>query len=165
MPSNSVHGHSPIPPLFNKRKCLESRLVSGRRGETGCHGLRLGMARPTGHTFGLRLLLSSPSLLWALRWLNGREATCDARDVSVIPGAGRSPGEGSGNPLQYCCLGNPRDRGAWGAAAQGVTEEPDMTRRLSNSNSEASGAVSSPHVVLRDQGSRCHEYGGFVRAE
>ena len=122
MPSNSVHGHSPIPPLFNKRKCLESRLVSGRRGETGCHGLRLGMATPTGHTFGLRLLLSSPSLLWALWWLNGREATCDARDVSVIPGAGRSPGEGSGNPLKYHGPGNPMDRRAWQVAIHGVAK-------------------------------------------
>ena len=37
----------------------------------------------------------------------------NAGDVGLIPGSGRSPGEGSGNPLQYSCLGNPMDRGAW----------------------------------------------------
>ena len=37
----------------------------------------------------------------------------DIRDLSSIPGSGRSPGEGNGNPLQYSCLGNPKDRGAW----------------------------------------------------
>ena len=39
----------------------------------------------------------------------------DARDVGSIPGSGRSPGEGNDNPLQYSCLGNPKDRGAWQA--------------------------------------------------
>ena len=38
----------------------------------------------------------------------------DARDMGSISGLGRSPREGSGNPLQYSCLGNPMDRGAWG---------------------------------------------------
>ena len=37
----------------------------------------------------------------------------DARDAGSIPGSGRSPGEGNGNPLPYSCLGNPMDRGAW----------------------------------------------------
>ena len=43
----------------------------------------------------------------------------DIRDASLIPGLGRSPGEGSGNPLQYSCLGNPMDRGAWRAIVHG----------------------------------------------
>ena len=46
----------------------------------------------------------------------------DARDVGLIPGWVRSPGGGSGNPLQYSCLGNPMDRGAWWAAVHGVAE-------------------------------------------
>ena len=46
-------------------------------------------------------------------WLSGKEPTWDAGDVGWIPGLGRSPGEGQGNPLQYSCLGNPTDRGAW----------------------------------------------------
>ena len=43
-----------------------------------------------------------------------------ARDSGLIPGSGRSPGEGNGNPLQYSCLGNPMDRGAWQATVHGV---------------------------------------------
>ena len=46
----------------------------------------------------------------------GKESTCNAGDLNLTPGWGRSPGEGSGNPLQYCCLGNPMDREAWQAA-------------------------------------------------
>ena len=44
----------------------------------------------------------------------------DLRDVGLIPGLGRSPGEGQGNPLQYSCLDNPMDRGAWRATVHGV---------------------------------------------
>ena len=50
----------------------------------------------------------------------------NAGDVGLIPGMGRSPGEGNGNPLQYSSLGNPMDRGAWQAIAHGVTKESDM---------------------------------------
>ena len=46
----------------------------------------------------------------------------DAEDVGLIPGLGRSPGEGRGNPLQYYCLENPMDRGAWWAIVQEVTK-------------------------------------------
>ena len=46
----------------------------------------------------------------------------DIRDSGSVPELGRSPGEGNGNPLQYSCLGNPMDRGAWGAAVHGVTK-------------------------------------------
>ena len=48
-------------------------------------------------------------------------------DVGSIPGSGRSPGEGSDNPLQYSCLENPIDRGPWWAAVHGVTKELDTT--------------------------------------
>ena len=46
----------------------------------------------------------------------------DVRDLGLIPGSARSLGGGPGNPLQYSCLENPRDRGAWWAAVQGVTK-------------------------------------------
>ena len=46
----------------------------------------------------------------------------DIRDMGSIPGSGRSPGGGHGNPLQYSCLENPMDRGAWQATIHGVTE-------------------------------------------
>ena len=48
-------------------------------------------------------------------------------DVGLIPGSERSSGEGSGNLLQYSCLGNPTDRGAWRAPVHGVPKEPDRT--------------------------------------
>ena len=50
----------------------------------------------------------------------------DIRDTGSIPGSGRSPGEGNGNPFQYSCLENPMDRGAWRAMVHGVAES-DMT--------------------------------------
>ena len=49
------------------------------------------------------------------------------RDLGSVPGLGRSPGEGNGNPLQYSCLENPMDRGAWRATVHGITKESDMT--------------------------------------
>ena len=48
-------------------------------------------------------------------------------DTGSIPGSGRSPGLRNGNPLQYSCLGNPMDIGAWQAAVHGVTKELDTT--------------------------------------
>jgi len=45
-------------------------------------------------------------------WLNGKESPCSVGDLDLIPGSGRSPEEGNGNPLQYSCLENPIDRGA-----------------------------------------------------
>ena len=48
-------------------------------------------------------------------------------DVGLIPGSGRSPGEGNGNLLQYPCLGNPMDRGAWQTTVHEVEKESDMT--------------------------------------
>ena len=47
---------------------------------------------------------------------DGKESICDTRDPGSIPGLGRSPGNGNGNPLQYSCLENSKDRGAWRAA-------------------------------------------------
>ena len=47
---------------------------------------------------------------------------CNVGDPRSIPGSGRSPGEGNGNPLQYSCLKNSMDRGAWRVTAHGVTK-------------------------------------------
>ena len=67
----------------------------------------------------------------------GKEAAWNAGDPSSIPGWGRSPGEGNGSPLQYSCLENPMDRGAWWAIVHGVTksrtqlsDETTTTRKL-----------------------------------
>ena len=56
-------------------------------------------------------------------------------DVGLIPGSGRSPGGGNGNPLQYSCLENPTDRRAWWATAYGGAKELDMSELLNNNNS------------------------------
>ena len=53
----------------------------------------------------------------------------NTRDQGLIPGSGRSPGEGNGNPLLYFCLGNHMDRGAWWATVHGVTK---LQTRLSD---------------------------------
>ena len=54
--------------------------------------------------------------------------TGDIRDVGLILGWEDSPGGGHGNPLQYSCLGNPMDRGAWWATVHGVAKESDTTK-------------------------------------
>ena len=51
----------------------------------------------------------------------------NAGELGSITGSGRSPGEGNGNPLQYSCLENPMDGGAWWAIVRGVTKKSDMT--------------------------------------
>ena len=51
-----------------------------------------------------------------------KASACYVGDLGSIPGLGRSPGEGNGNPLQYSCLENPMDRGAWWATVHGVTK-------------------------------------------
>ena len=53
---------------------------------------------------------------------DGKKSAYHVEDLDSIPGAGRSPREGNGNPLQYSCLENPLDRGAWQAAPMGVTK-------------------------------------------
>ena len=50
---------------------------------------------------------------------DGKESACNAGDPDSIPGSGRSPGEGNGNPLQYSCLENPMDGGAWPITVHG----------------------------------------------
>ena len=49
-------------------------------------------------------------------------SACNAGDLGLIPGSGRSPGEGNGNPLQYSCLENPMDGGVWWATVHGVAK-------------------------------------------
>ena len=63
------------------------------------------------------------------QWLGVKESSCNTRDTGSISGSGGSPGGGNGNPLQYSCLENPMDRGAWWATVHGVTKSQT---RLSN---------------------------------
>ena len=62
-----------------------------------------------------------------------KNLTANAGDVDLIPESGRYPGGGNGNPLQYSCLQNPMDRGAWQAKVHEVPKESDTTKQL-NSN-------------------------------
>jgi len=72
--------------------------------------------------------------LWLPWWLSGKEFACNTGDPGSIPGSGRYPGEGNGNPLQYSCLENPMDREAWWGTVHEVAEL-DMTERLSTAHS------------------------------
>ena len=84
----------------------------------------------------LKRLSSSIGLL-----CSGKESACNAGDLGSIPESGRSSGEGNGNPLQYSCLENSMDRGAWWATVHGVTKS--QTRlRLTYTHRLPSGAAS-----------------------
>ena len=67
------------------------------------------------------------------RWLSGKESACQAGNGGLIPGSGRSPGEGNGTPLQYSCLENPMDREAWRGAVHGVTKSQTRLKQLNSS--------------------------------
>ena len=99
----------------------------------------------------------------------GKASACKVGDLGSIPGLGRSPGEGNGNPLQYSCLENPLDRGAWRATVQRVpkrhthfhhsTELPSLVCRPDPITIKQTGtfppcliSASSQHWVLWAQG-------------
>jgi len=62
---------------------------------------------------------------------NSPASAGDVRDMGSIPGSGRSPGRGHGNPLQYSCLGNPMVRGAWRTTVHRVAKSWTGLKRLS----------------------------------
>ena len=66
-------------------------------------------------------LVSAPRVLGFPHSSVGKESVCNAGEPASIPGSGRSPGEGNGNPLQYSCLEIPMGRGTWWATVHGVT--------------------------------------------
>ena len=78
--------------------------------------------------FSTIIIISTSQTLGSSGGSDGKESACNAGDLSSIPGLGRFPGEGNGNPLQYC-LENHKDRGAWKATVHGVTKSQT---RLSN---------------------------------
>ena len=93
----------------------------------------LACCSPWGHTE-----LDTTELNWTdstvsglPRWLSGKESACSAGDPGLIPGSRRSPGGGHGNPLQYSCLENPMDRGAWRATVHGIAKSQTRLKPLS----------------------------------
>ena len=78
--------------------------------------------------------------LWHVNYIfsggsDGKEFAYNVGDPGLIPGLGRSPGEGNGNPLQYSCLENPVDEGAWWATIHGITES-DTTELLTHTHTK-----------------------------
>ena len=67
-------------------------------------------------------LLPIPTIIRLPQWLSSKESACNAGGLGLIPGLGRSPGEGNGCPLQYSGLENSMDRGAWQAIVHGVVK-------------------------------------------
>ena len=87
---------------------------------------------------------------------SGKEPTCNAGDVGLIPGSGRSPGEGNGSLLQYSCLENPMDRGAWWANSPWGLKESDTTEQLSthakkNTHTTQGTVASTTHIPTQSQ--------------
>ena len=71
------------------------------------------------HSFTIRELLHGGLVV--------KNLPATAGDMGLIPGSGRSPGKGNGNPLQYSCLGKSMDRGAWQSIVPGVAKQSDTT--------------------------------------
>ena len=74
----------------------------------------------------------------------GKNPPANTGNMGLIPGSGRSPGEGNGSPLPYSCLGNPMDRGAWWAAVHGITKESNNSVPSKQHARFYAGAVINP---------------------
>ena len=129
--------------FFLKEKMLELH-IKGR--EWAAHGVSLGLflmkrVPKLSRNFwaSVENLPSSDGLLslktfckgFPSRWLSSKESASNSEDLGLIPGLGRSPGEGNGNPLQCSCLENPMDRGAWRATVHRVAKSWTWLKRLS----------------------------------
>ena len=112
--------------------------------EASRHGFHPLRSLYIDHTFALQLYLENSSGIWFLSWgyaligfprrLSGKESACsagDTGDLGLIPGLGRSPRGGYGNPLHYFCLENFMDRGAWPATVHGVAKSQTQLKWLS----------------------------------
>ena len=124
-------------------------LVPGSQALSGC-------SRPSHPTGNLsRHIVGFPD------GSDGKEAACSAGELGSIPGSGRSPRGGHGNPLQYSFLENPMDRGAWWATVHGGYKEPDTTERLSTaeggsttkSSLSTRGKLEASEALLMSMGS------------
>ena len=134
-----MHVQRPAPPpqqsrgksLYRMREgamCWNSRVSSDGHLEIGgLTSIILIVLRPVNLQFrvqfvpiSLRPICGSVAAYGFPWWLCGKESTCNAGDTDMISGLGRSHGEENSNSLQYHCLGNPMDRGAWQATVHGT---------------------------------------------
>ena len=87
---------------------------------------------------------------------DGKESPCNAEDPGVNPGSGRSPGVGNENPLQYSCLENSMDRGAWWATVHGVIKSQT---RLSDTHTHThTSSNRTPVVIVSQWGNIVHSW-------
>ena len=92
---------------------------------------------------------------WLPWWLNGKESACNAGGHDSIPGLGRSPGEGNGNPFQYFCLKNSMERGAWQAIFHRVTKSQTQRGDSHTNNSGLSSEFCLFHGAIHTSASDC----------
>ena len=98
------------------------RLQIPQLGCRSCVGLARSLAAPSSPPRVQSLTSASVIIRGFPGGSDGKESACNARDLCSLPGLGRSRREGNGNPLQYSCLENPRDREIWRATVHGVIE-------------------------------------------
>ena len=115
------------------------RSVNDSTTPTNCFRLAKLQNSSSGHRFAL-LDFTTVRLRGFPGGSDGKESACNAGDSGSIPGLGRSPGEGNGNPLQYSCLENPTHRGAWQATVHGVTKNQTQ---LGNEHTQSDFTVES----------------------
>ena len=132
LPSSSVHG-------ILQARILEWVAISCSRGSSCSRGFPDPGIEPRFPALEADALTSEPpgksgndngDSHYGLGFPGGsviKNPPANAGDVGSIPGLGRCPGEGNGTPLQYSCLGNPMNRGAWRATVHGVSKESDTT--------------------------------------
>ena len=109
-----------MPPQFHQPSNFPSKNFWGSGANSW------GQTEQQGKTSrGTGIQSSAPNSLWIMGFpggSDGKESACNAGDQGSVPGLGRFPEEGNGNSLQYSCLENAMDRGAWRAIVHGVTE-------------------------------------------
>ena len=106
--------------------------------------LHFSMMRDVEHVFMCLLDICMSSFFFP-RWCNGEASACsagDLGDVGLSPVLGRSPEEGNGNPLQYSCLENSVNRGAWQAAVNGITESRTLLSMSTHTHTSFFGEMS-----------------------
>ena len=96
-------------------------------------------------------------------WLIGKESTCQSQDTGLIPGSGRSPGEGNGNPFQDSCLGNPRDRGTWQTTVHQFSSVAQSCPTLCDPMNRSTPALPVHHHLLEFTQTHVHRVSDAIQ--